>query len=103
MTAYVNKQKKKNIFGKKYIIGKGFDSRQRQDFSLLHVFQTGCETHPASYPMSTGGNFLGLRRPVLETDHSTASSAESKNGGGISPVSSKPPGYNISARITQKT
>jgi hypothetical protein len=25
------------------------------DFSLLHSFQTGSGTHPASYPMGTGG------------------------------------------------
>jgi hypothetical protein len=33
----------------------GFDSRQGQDFSLLHNVQTGSGAHPASYPMGTGG------------------------------------------------
>jgi hypothetical protein len=27
--------------------------------SLLHSFQTHSEAHPASYPMDTGGSFLG--------------------------------------------
>jgi hypothetical protein len=26
-----------------------------QEFSLLHVVQTGSGTHPASYPLGTGG------------------------------------------------
>jgi hypothetical protein len=34
-----------------------FDSRQRQDFSLLHSIQTGFGAHPALYPMGTGGDF----------------------------------------------
>jgi hypothetical protein len=41
----------------------GIDSRQGQDFSLLHVVQTGSGAHPASYPMGTGGSFLGIQRP----------------------------------------
>jgi hypothetical protein len=28
-----------------------------QDFSLLHIVQTGSAAHPASYPMGTGGSF----------------------------------------------
>jgi hypothetical protein len=32
----------------------GFDSLQRQDFSVLHGVQIGSGTHPASYPMGTG-------------------------------------------------
>jgi hypothetical protein len=28
-----------------------------QEFSLLHVLQTGYGAHPASYPMGTGGSF----------------------------------------------
>jgi hypothetical protein len=35
-----------------------FDSRQRQEFSLLHRVQTGSGAHLASYPMDTGGEFL---------------------------------------------
>jgi hypothetical protein len=30
-----------------------------QEFSLLHVVQTGSEAHPTSYPMGTGGSFPG--------------------------------------------
>jgi hypothetical protein len=30
-----------------------------QEFSLLHVVQTGSEANPASYPMGTGGSFPG--------------------------------------------
>jgi hypothetical protein len=31
----------------------------RQEFSLLHVVQTGCEAHPTSYSVGTGGFFPG--------------------------------------------
>jgi hypothetical protein len=37
----------------------GFESRQGQVFSLLHVVQTGSGFHPTSCPMGTGGSFLG--------------------------------------------
>jgi hypothetical protein len=30
-----------------------------QDFSLLHVVQTGSGVHPTSYPMGKGGSFPG--------------------------------------------
>jgi hypothetical protein len=30
-----------------------------QEFSLLHVVQTGSGVHPTSYPMGTGGLFPG--------------------------------------------
>jgi hypothetical protein len=36
-----------------------FESRYGQEFSLLHVVQTGSEAHPASYPMGTGGKAAG--------------------------------------------
>jgi hypothetical protein len=38
----------------------GFNSRQGQDFSLLHNVQTGSGAHPASYPMGAGGSFRGI-------------------------------------------
>jgi hypothetical protein len=39
--------------------------------------QTSCEVHPASYPVGTGGPFLGGKaRPERDADHSTLSSAE---------------------------
>jgi hypothetical protein len=37
--------------------GSEFESLYGQEFSLLHVFQTGSEAHPASYPMGTGCSF----------------------------------------------
>lgn len=33
-----------------------FDSRQRQDYSLLRRVQTGYRAHPGSYKMFTGGS-----------------------------------------------
>jgi hypothetical protein len=52
----------------------GFDSRQRT--FLLHSFQTGSGFHPASHPMCTGALFAGIKRPMLEADHSPPSSAD---------------------------
>jgi hypothetical protein len=31
----------------------GFDSKQRQEFSILHSVQTGSGAHPASFPIGT--------------------------------------------------
>jgi hypothetical protein len=59
------------------------DSRQEQDFSLLHSLQTGCGAHPVSCPMGTGCDFPGVKWPRPETDHSAPSTAEVKNGGAI--------------------
>jgi hypothetical protein len=39
--------------------GSEFESRQGQEFSLLHVVQTGSAAHPALYPMGTRGSFPG--------------------------------------------
>jgi hypothetical protein len=36
-----------------------FESRQGQEFSLLHVVQAGSGAHPTSYPMGTGGKSAG--------------------------------------------
>jgi hypothetical protein len=36
-----------------------FETPYGQEFSLLHVVQTGSGAHPASYPMATGGFFPG--------------------------------------------
>jgi hypothetical protein len=36
-----------------------FESNWGQEFSLLHVVQTGYEIHPTSYPIRTGGSFPG--------------------------------------------
>jgi hypothetical protein len=39
--------------------GSEFESQKGQEFSLLHVVQTGSGVHPTSYPMGTGGSFPG--------------------------------------------
>jgi hypothetical protein len=39
--------------------GSEFESRYDQEFSLLQIVQMGYGVHPTSYPMSTGGSFLG--------------------------------------------
>jgi hypothetical protein len=49
------------------------------DFSLRHLFQTGCGTHPAGCPVGTAGPSLGIRRLLRETGHSRPSDAEVKN------------------------
>jgi hypothetical protein len=36
---------------------RGVGVRWGQEFSLLHVVQTGSGVHPTSYPMATGGSF----------------------------------------------
>jgi hypothetical protein len=37
----------------------GFGFQQGQEFSVLHVVQTGSGAHPTSYPMGTEHDFLG--------------------------------------------
>jgi hypothetical protein len=39
--------------------GSEFESVHRQEFSFLHVVQTGSGTHPTSYSMGNGGFFPG--------------------------------------------
>jgi hypothetical protein len=41
--------------------GVGVTSRWGQEFSPLHVFQTGSGVHPTFYPMCTGGCFPGSK------------------------------------------
>jgi hypothetical protein len=58
-----------------------FESGWGQEFSLLHVVQTGSEAHPASYPMGIGGVGVlspGVKRKGREADHSPPTSAEVK-------------------------
>jgi hypothetical protein len=62
----------------------GFYSRQGQDSSILHNFQTGSGTHSASYPMGMGG-YSGVKQPEPDGNHQPPSSAEVKNAGGIPP------------------
>jgi hypothetical protein len=38
-----------------------FDSRQGQEFFLLHIVKTGSGAHQASYPVDTGGSFPGVK------------------------------------------
>jgi hypothetical protein len=40
-------------------IATGYGSNWGQEFSLLHVVQTRCGAHPASYTMGTGGKAAG--------------------------------------------
>jgi hypothetical protein len=49
-----------------------------QEFSLLHVVQTGSGVHTTSYPMGTGGFSPGAKRPGREADHSSSTNAEIK-------------------------
>jgi hypothetical protein len=49
-----------------------------QEFSLLHIVQTGSGVHPTSYRMGTGGPYLGVKWPGSEADHSPPTSAEVK-------------------------
>jgi hypothetical protein len=58
--------------------GLGFESRQGQEFSLLHIVQTGRGAHPASYPMGTWGTFPEVKWQGYEVDHSPPTSAEVK-------------------------
>jgi hypothetical protein len=66
--------------------GPGFDSRQRQDLSLLHSMQASFGAEPASYPTGTVGVSPGVKRQGCEADHSSPSSAEVKNGRAIPPL-----------------
>jgi hypothetical protein len=56
------------------------------DFSLLHSVQTWPAAHLSSYPISTWVISSGVKRQVCETDNSSPTSAEVKNGGGITPL-----------------
>jgi hypothetical protein len=50
-----------------------------QEFSLLHVVQTGCAPPPpAANPMGTGTRSPGVKRPGRETEHLSPNSAEVK-------------------------
>jgi hypothetical protein len=50
-----------------------------ENFSSSPCVQTGSGTHPASYPMGTGGPLTGGKaRPGRDADHSPTSSAEVK-------------------------
>jgi hypothetical protein len=55
-----------------------FESKWGQEFSLLHVVQTGSGAHPASHPMSTSYLSPGVKRSRREADHSPPGSAKVK-------------------------
>jgi hypothetical protein len=61
----------------------GFDSRKGQAISLLYSVQSGSGAHPAPYLVSTGG---GGGRQGRETDDSSPSSSDVRNGGAIPPL-----------------
>jgi hypothetical protein len=55
-------------------------SAEARDFSSNLCVQTGSWTHPASFPMGTGGPFPGGKvRPGRDADHSSPPSAEVVN------------------------
>jgi hypothetical protein len=49
-----------------------------QEFSLLHVIQTGSGAHTASYPVDAGDSFTALKWPEREADHPPPTSFEVK-------------------------
>jgi hypothetical protein len=56
-------------------------------FHFFHRVQTGCQAHPASYPMGIEDYFYPrLKQQRREADRSPPSSAEIKNGGAIPPL-----------------
>jgi hypothetical protein len=70
------------------VSGCGLDDRaievrslaEAKDFFSSLCVQTGSGAHPASWPMSTLGPFLGDKaRPKRDTDHSPPSSAKVEN------------------------
>jgi hypothetical protein len=55
-----------------------FEFRQGQEFSLLHVVETGSGVQPTSYPIGTGALSPGIKRQGREADHSPPTSADVK-------------------------
>jgi hypothetical protein len=59
--------------------GSEFESRYGQEFSLLHVIQTGSGIQPTSCPTGTAGSLPeGVKRLGSEADHSPPTIAEIK-------------------------
>jgi hypothetical protein len=58
--------------------GSEFESRKDQEFSLLHVVQTGSRVHPTFYTMGTGALYPGVKRQGREADHLPPTIAEVK-------------------------
>jgi hypothetical protein len=60
--------------------GSKFESRLAQDFSPLHVLQTGSGAHLAYYRMGNVGSFSpAVKRPGRKAEHSPPASTEIKN------------------------
>jgi hypothetical protein len=60
--------------------------RGARNFSLLCSVQTGSGVHPVPYPVGIEGSFPTVKWSESEADHSSACSAEVKNGGVIRPL-----------------
>jgi hypothetical protein len=58
--------------------GRSSSPGKGQEFSLLHVVQTGSGVHPTSYPMGTGGSIPEGKAAGAWNDHSPQTSAEVK-------------------------
>jgi hypothetical protein len=69
-----------------WLDGQGSIPSKGKIVSLLHNIQAGSGAQPASYPMGTGGDFLGTKLLGLQADPFLPSSAEIKNGGAIPPL-----------------
>jgi hypothetical protein len=59
--------------------GSAFKSGQSQEFSLLHVVQTGCGAHPGPW-------VPGVKWPEREADHHLQLLLRSRKGGSIHPL-----------------
>jgi hypothetical protein len=60
------------------IEGSEFESRQGQEFLLLHIIQTNSGVYPNSSPMGTRVLSPGVKRQGREADHSSPTSGEIK-------------------------
>jgi hypothetical protein len=62
LVGFVTDIRKSHVSAVGIVTGYGlhsFEFRCGQEFSLLHIVQTGSEVHPASYPVDTGGGGEG--------------------------------------------
>jgi hypothetical protein len=60
-----------------------FNSKQSQEFSILHKMQTVSEAHTAQWV--SGAFSPDVKRPGREGDHSSPSRAEVNHGGAVPP------------------
>jgi hypothetical protein len=54
-------------------------SGENKKLSDLQTVPTGCEAHPATYSVSSGGSFPEIRRPRYDAGHSHSSSTYLNN------------------------